>query len=205
MVAPTKGFLCNDIEKAMRETKRTYESLTEESWQKKAAETPDYEPIPKRGRFYDPDTKGRYNARVTELRTQANRAVTDFLKNVKVDAIKSPTDEELRSVQMFMLTDPSTLKQTDFLSRVEGMLDKYSGSALTYEAIRSHAAKHGIRDIPPHPAMQQAEALENIPHNVDRFFQEHILSPGKDESPITDGEIAWMMHCIREECGVLGD
>ena len=188
----TRNRTLKEINEAMKKTKEAYDHYVNESWLRKANSTPDYKPVPKRGQFYDSENKEKFNAALTENQNKAMKAVHEYIDQLSREKVATPSAEALAAVQMFAMMDPGSLTKSEYADRIDEMMTKYGDSPITYETLRSLAAKQGIRDFKEHPLMAEKESARAMEDSIKSFFRNHALSDSQNSTDITDGEISFI-------------
>ena len=191
----TKAALLDEVRKCMRGADVAFKEFTEASWQEKVNNTPDWEPMPKRGTFYDDVNREKYNDRINTLHKQAADAINSYVKDIAAQAVKAPTEEATRAVQMFSLMEPGTFPPGAYKVKVDDMLNKYGDNPMTYETIRSQAKK-GDLHYPEHPTTVARDKAAILAQSVDSFFMHRHAAKGGRGPEVIDGEVGFVLDAI---------
>ena len=198
----TKDKLISIIEKNMREVKAAHDAYTNASWESKLRNLPAGAITPKKGEFYDEENKQAYNEKVRSLRHAAEAAVEEYASDISLKVSEAPSDAALRAVQMFALLDPTSTTQNDYAQRINDMMNRYGSSSITYETLRGMAVKAGIYNFKPHEEIRARQALEDIPRNVDSFFNV-ATALTNNSGNVTDGKIDFTIAGIKNLLDVI--
>ena len=182
MVTKVEGYI--DAAKA------AYDLYTARSFDQKVRTLAPGQPAPEAGVFYDDQNKEDYNTKIQDLDAAAADAIEKYIDTLATAAVTEPTEEVLRAVQMFVLIDPATITRTEFQTRVDDMIRRYGESMLTYETIRSFAARYKYI-IPEHPEAKERAGAAAIRANIRQFFDGCYVSAIENKAAISEGAIAF--------------
>jgi hypothetical protein len=205
MARLSKNELYKLIETNMRAVKEERDHRTEDSFNIAVGRLQPGQMLPKRGRFHDRENLDGYNNFLEEKRRETAAAVREYLDGLKKDAVAGPSEDALRAVQMFALLDPSTLTETEYARRIEGMMTEYGKDPTTYETLRSMASKAGIHGFAPHEAIVKRNSADTLETTVNGFFNSCHSFGGDNEHVATDGSISFSLMAVESALDGLGE
>ena len=198
-----KQEVIDTIEKNMKAVQTSYNELAEASWHKKIESLEPYKPTPKKGCFYDDESKTEYNNKVATYKDETLKVINDYISSVEMAASDAPSEEALRAVQMFSLVDAGSMDQETYANLIDALMNRYGSSLVTYETLRSFAQKAGIMDFKEHPELAAPQSAEEVERLVCRYFDSAKVLSFESEKNISDGMITLTLASIKNNLKVI--
>ncbi len=190
-----KSLMADEISKSVDAWNKTFEVLAEESRKETLNSLKPGQPVPPTKGIND-NHRAEWKEKTEKYRAEIMEQINGYESELIAKKTAAPSEEALRSVQMFALRyDPVKTKADPELRERAGnefdtLMTKYGDNYSTYQTLKEMAASGGIHDFKDHPVTIAHESVGSLRKNIDRTMDEYRTAK--------DGIPGWSVDLIKQ-------